>query len=157
MSSYLILKTLHIISSVVLVGTGFGSAFYLFCANRSKSIQAQAVVARFVVRADWIFTTPAGFIQPLTGFALMWMAGWSLTTPWIMWSIVLYLFAGACWLPVLWLQIRMRRMAEEACRTGKPLPARYWSYARWWEGLGYPAFAAMLVVFFLMVTKPTFA
>lgn len=155
MSSYLILKTLHILSSVVLVGVGFGSAFYLFCANRSKSVQAQAVVARFVVLADWIFTTPAVIIQPLTGIALMQMAGWPLSTPWVAWSLVLYFVAGACWLPVVWLQIRMRRMAEHSVRTGEALPARYWRYARWWEGLGYPAFFAMLVVYFLMVNKPS--
>lgn len=154
MSSYLILKTLHIISSVVLVGTGFGSAFYLFCANRSKSLEAQAVVARFVVLADWFFTTPAGIVQPLTGLALLSIAGWALDTPWVMWSIALYLFAGACWLPVVWLQIRMKNMADEALAHGGALPARYWLYARWWERLGYPAFAAMLIVYFLMVNKP---
>jgi uncharacterized membrane protein len=156
MSSYLILKTLHILSSVVLVGVGFGSAFYLFCANRSKSLEAQAVVARFVVLADWIFTTPAVILQPLTGIALLHLAGWSLSTPWIVWSLVLYLVAGACWLPVVWLQIRMRRMAEHAVAKGEALPSRYWRYARWWEGLGYPAFACMVAVYFLMVNKPAF-
>jgi uncharacterized membrane protein len=157
MSFYLILKTLHIISSVVLVGTGFGSAFYLFCANRSKSLEAQVVVARFVVLADWIFTTPAVIVQPLSGVAMLSMAGWSLTTPWVLWSIALYVFAGACWLPVVYLQIHMKKMADKAHRSGQALPARYWRYARWWEALGYPAFAAMIAVYFLMVNKPTFA
>jgi uncharacterized membrane protein len=156
MSSYLLLKTLHILSSVVLVGTGLGSAFYLYCANRSNSLKAQAVVARLVVLADWIFTTPAIIMQPLTGFAMLSIAGWPWTTPWVMWSIGLYLLAGACWLPVVWLQIQMKRMAEEAIRTGAALPARYRLYARRWEMLGYPAFAAMLAVYFLMVNKPTF-
>lgn len=154
MSAYLILKTLHILSSVVLVGVGFGSAFYLFCANRSKSVEAQAVVARFVVLADWIFTTPAVIVQPASGIALMYMAGWSFTTPWLAWSLVLYLVAGACWLPVVWLQIRMRRMADLALTQGSALPAQYWIYARWWEGLGYPAFICMVGVYFLMVNKP---
>jgi uncharacterized membrane protein len=156
MSTYLIFKTLHIISSVVLVGTGLGSAFYLFCANRSKSLEAQAVVARFVVLADWIFTTPAVILQPLTGVVMLSLAGWSISTPWVMWSVALYLLAGACWLPVLWLQIRMKRMADEALKAGKPLPQRYWTYARWWEGLGYPAFISMVAVYFLMVNKPSF-
>lgn len=154
MSSYLILKTLHILSSVVLVGVGFGSAFYLFCANRSKSLEAQAVVARFVVLADWIFTTPAVILQPITGIVLLKMAGWPMTTPWILWSIALYAIAGACWLPVVWLQIRMKNMADVALATQTALPARYWRYARWWESLGYPAFGAMVIVYFLMVTKP---
>ena len=156
MFSYLLLKTLHIISSVILVGTGFVSEFYLFCANRSKSLEAQAVVARIVVLADWIFTTPAVIVQPVTGIALLSMAGWPLGTPWVMWSIALYLFAGACWLPVVWLQLQMKKMAEEALKSGEALPAAYWRYARWWEGLGYPAFIAMIVVYYLMVNKPAF-
>lgn len=153
-STYLLLKTLHILSSVVLVGTGFGSAFYLFCANRSKNLEAQAVVARLVVRADWMFTTPAGILQPATGIALMHMAGWPFQTPWIAWSLVLYMFAGACWMPVVWLQIRMTRMVERALMDGTPLPDRYWRYARRWEALGYPAFIAMLMIYILMVNKP---
>lgn len=156
MSLYLLLKTLHILSSVVLVGVGFGSAFYMFCANRSKSLETQATVARFVVLADWIFTTPAGILQPLTGFALMSIAGWPLDTPWILWSLVLYVLAGACWLPVVWLQIQMKRMAQTAMACGTMLPAQYWRYARWWEGLGYPAFIAMVAIYFLMVMKPGF-
>ena len=154
MNTYLLLKTAHIVSSVVLVGTGFGSAFYLFFANRSGDVRAQAVVARLVVRADLWFTTPAVVAQPATGIALAHMAGWPLATPWLAWSIALYLLAGACWLPVLWLQLRMARMARQAAAHGAALPAAYLRLARWWEGLGYPAFAAMLAVYWLMVNKP---
>jgi uncharacterized membrane protein len=157
MSGYLILKTIHILSSVALVGVGFGSAFYLFCANRTRNVQAQAVVARFVVLADWIFTTPAIILQLVTGIGLAHMAGWPLSTPWIAWSLVLYFFTGACWLPVVWLQIRMRKMVEEAAQENKPAPELYWRYAKYWEMLGYPAFAAMIIVYFLMVTKPSFS
>jgi uncharacterized membrane protein len=149
-----VIKWLHIVSSVLLAGTGFGSAFYLFFANRSGSLAAQAVVARLVKRADLWFTTPAVIVQPLTGVWLAMTAGWSLDTPWLALSIALYLLAGACWLPVVWLQIRLSRMADAALASGQPLPALYWRYARWWEGLGYPAFIAVLVVFYLMVNKP---
>ena len=151
---YLLLKTLHILSSVVLVGTGFGTAYYLFFANRSGQVVAQAEVARLVVRADWWFTTPAIIVQPLTGLAMAHMAGWPLATPWIAWSLALYVLTGALWLPVVVLQVRMARMAAAAARSGEALPAAYWRCARWWEALGYPAFAAMLVVFWLMVSKP---
>lgn len=154
MNTYLLLKTAHIISSVLLVGTGFGSAFYLFFANRSGDVRVQAAVARLVVRADKWFTTPAVIAQPLTGIGLAHMAGWSLATPWLAWSIALYLLAGACWLPVLWLQLRMARLAEHAATHGAALPAQYWRLAAWWEGLGYPAFAAMLAEYWLMVNKP---
>jgi uncharacterized membrane protein len=154
MNLYLWIKWLHIVSSVLLVGTGLGSAFYLFFANRSGSVQAQAVVSRLVVRADWWFTTPTIVIQPVTGIAMAHIAGWPLSTPWIALSIGLYVLAGACWLPVVWMQIQMAQMAQEAVRAGQPLPQRYWRYARWWELLGYPAFVAMAAVFVLMVGKP---
>lgn len=154
MTGYLLLKWVHVLSSVVLVGTGFGTAYYLAFANRQRHVAALAVVTRLVVRADWWFTTPAVIVQPITGIWLAGLAGWPLSTPWLAWSIALYLFAGACWLPVLWLQLRMAAMASEALDRQHDLPPDYWHYARWWERLGYPAFGAMLVVFYLMVTKP---
>ncbi|PJK09713.1 hypothetical protein CO614_09125 [Lysobacteraceae bacterium NML120232] len=156
MIPYLLVKWLHILSSVLLVGTGFGSAFYMFFANRSGNLAAQAVVTRLVVRADWWFTTPAGIVQPVSGLYLMYLTGWSLTwdTPWILASLILYAIAGLCWLPVVWLQIRMSQMAELALQEGTELPEKYFHYARRWELLGYPAFIAMLGIYFLMVNKP---
>ncbi|MBI3346663.1 MAG: DUF2269 domain-containing protein [Burkholderiales bacterium] len=154
MSTYLLVKWLHIVSSVVLVGTGFGSAFYLFFANRSDSLPARAVVARLVVRADLWFTTPAALVQPASGIWLAHTAGWPLTTPWLLASLGLYALAGACWLPVLWLQLRMAREVEAALMEGRLLQACYRRWQTAWERLGYPAFAAMLAVFFLMVNKP---
>lgn len=154
MNTYLVLKWLHIVSSVLMVGTGLGSAFYMFFTNRSGSVPAQAVVSRLVVRADWWFTTPTVILQPATGFALAHMAGFPLSTPWLALSLALFVFAGACWLPVVWLQIRMAAIAAQAHRDAVPLPALYARYQRWWERLGYPAFAAMVVVFYLMVNKP---
>jgi len=154
MNTYLILKTVHILSSVLLVGTGFGSAFYLFFTHRIGSVDSIATVGRLVVRADWWFTTPTVILQPITGIWLAHLAGWPLTTPWILVSIGLYLLAGICWLPVVWLQIRMARMARQSQTMGALLPVRYRRYQQWWESLGYPAFIAMVGVFSLMVMKP---
>ena len=154
MSTYLALKYLHIVSSVLLVGTGFGTAFYLFFTNRQPSLEARVVVARLVVKADLWFTTPAVIVQPLTGIAMVKLAVWPWDSPWLLASIALYALAGACWLPVLWLQLRMARLAEHAWATGAPLPPAYARLQRAWEWLGYPAFAAMLVVYGLMVLKP---
>lgn len=154
MNTYLVLKTIHILSSVLLVGTGFGSAFYMFFANRSGSVQAQAVVSRLVVRADWWFTTPAVIIQPLSGLAMMYMAGWAWHTPWLLASVALYLIAGACWVPVVLMQVRMAKLANIAVAEGTPLPPAYMQLARRWEALGYPAFIAMMAVYALMVNKP---
>lgn len=154
MNTYLLLKTLHILSSVLMVGTGFGSAFYMFFANRSGNVQAQAVVSRLVVKADWWFTTPAIIVQPVSGVAMMHLAGWPLTTPWLALSIALYVLAGMCWLPVVVMQIRMAQLATVAADKGQPLPDAYRRLARRWEALGYPAFVAMLGIYYLMVNKP---
>lgn len=161
MNAYLVVKTLHILSSVLLVGTGFGTAFYLYFANRLRlagsdraSMEAQAVVSRLVVRADLWFTTPAGIVQPLSGFALMHMAGWPATAPWLELSFALYVVAGACWFPVLVLQARMANTVAADFAAGRPLSASYTRDARAWERLGYPAFAAMIGIYVLMVNKP---
>ena len=151
---YAFIKTLHILSSVLLVGTGFGTAFYLFFTNRTRSVTAIAVVSRLVVRADWWFTAPTVVIQPVTGLWLMHLAHWPINSEWIVVSIALYLIAGACWLPVVWLQVRMAHMASIAANSHGELPDVYWRYAKRWELLGYPAFVAMLVIYYLMAAKP---
>jgi len=151
--SYTALKTLHILSMVLLFGTGLGSAFYKWMADRDGQVAHIAVTNRHVVLADWLFTTPTVIIQPLTGLGMVFMTGFSLTTPWIATSLGLYVLAGLCWLPVVWLQIRMRRLSDAALEQGRPLPDLYWRMARWWFWLGVPAFTAMVAVVALMVAK----
>jgi uncharacterized membrane protein len=151
---YLLLKWIHIISSTILFGTGIGSAFYMFMANRGKELPAICFATRLVVIADWIFTTPAIIVQLITGVALVYVAGYEFSDFWVVGALALYFFAGACWLPVVWIQIRMRDMAKAALATGQPLPESYWRLDKWWIGLGALAFPAIIVVFWLMVHKP---
>jgi uncharacterized membrane protein len=151
---YLIVKWLHILSSTFLFGTGIGSAFYMLFTSLSRDVRAIAVVSRYVVLADWIFTSTTVVLQPLTGFYLVHLAGYPLGSAWIAWSIALYLLAGACWLPVVWIQLRMRNMAQAAAREATELPEQYWRYLRIWFLLGIPAFLALVLVFYLMVAKP---
>ena len=151
---YLIVKWLHILSSTLLFGTGIGSAFYMLFTSLSRDVRAIAVVSRHVVLADWIFTATTVVAQPLTGLYLMHLAGIPFTSRWIMWSFALYFLAGACWLPVVWIQIRMRDIAQAAARDGTALPEQYWRYLKIWTILGIPAFFALVIVFYLMVAKP---
>ena len=155
MNTFLILKWVHILSSVLLVGTGLGSAFYLYFIHRTRSVQAIAEVSKLVVKADFWFTLPAVITQPLTGVALIAIAGYPLSQTWLLWTYALYALAGLCWLPVVWLQIRMAVIAGDSSRHHASLPERYWQYARYWEWLGYPAFIAMFAIYGLMVFKPT--
>lgn len=154
MTLYLSLKWLHIISSVLLVGTGFGSAFYLYFIHRTGNQQAITQVINLVVRADNWFTLPTIIIQPLTGFAMIYLAQYPASQAWIIGAICLYILAGACWVPVYFLQLRMREIAYSALLNDSPLPPTYWRYAKRWEWLGYPAFIAMILIFWLMVFKP---
>jgi uncharacterized membrane protein len=151
---YITVKWLHILSSTLLFGTGIGSAFYMLVVSLSRDVRAIAVVSRHVVLADWLFTTPTIILQPLTGFYLMHLAGYPLSSRWILWSIVLYFIAGACWLPVVWLQMRMRNFARDAVKNNSELPAVFWRYMTIWVLLGIPAFVSLVIVFYLMVAKP---
>lgn len=156
MDEYLLLKTVHILSSTLLFGTGLGTAFHGFMANRSGDLAARRIVNRNVVIADWLFTTPAVIVQPVTGVWLARIAGYPMTTGWLAAAIVLYLFVGACWLPVVGIQIEMRRIVDRLA-DGEGLPARYFRLSRTWFLLGWPAFAGVLAIFWLMVAKPDFA
>jgi uncharacterized membrane protein len=151
---YVVVKWLHIMSSTFLFGTGIGSAWYMLFANVSRDVRAIAVVSRYVVIADWLFTATTAVIQPLTGFYMIHLAGYSIDSKWIQWSLVLYVLAGACWLPVVWLQMRLRDIAQEAAGTGNELPRQYWRYFWIWVALGVPAFFAFVWIFWLMVAKP---
>lgn len=160
MTAYLIVKTLHILSAMLIAGTGFGTAFYLFVTNRSGSVPAQSVVSHWVCKADFWFTTPAVIFQPLSGLWMMYQLKMPITATWIWVSLALYAFAGVCWLPVVWWQIQMRNLAKTANdnlennRGETTLPSEYWKLAKKWEMMGYPAFTAVIVIFFLMVMKP---
>ena len=152
--AYLIIKWIHVVSSTLLFGTGLGSAFYMFFTSRTRDTRVIATVAKYVVIADWLFTTPTVLLQPASGLYMVYKAGFQLTSAWLLWSIALFLLAGAAWLPVVWMQIRMRDMAQAAVCRDQPLPARYWQFLRLWIALGTIAFVALVVVFFLMVVKP---
>ena len=153
---YPLVKYSHILSMVLLFGTGLGSAFYKWMADKSQSVEHIAVTNRHVVFADWIFTTPAVIIQPVTGLWMIHLSHLPLFTPWVIISLGLYLFTGLCWIPVVWLQIKMRELSNHASTNNTELPDLYWRYAKIWFWLGIPAFIATLIIVLLMVLKPYF-
>lgn len=154
MEFYLALKLLHIISSTLLFGTGLGTAFYMWQADRSGDLAAIASVSRNVVVADWLFTTPAVIIQPVSGFAMLYLAKIPLSTSWVTASIALYILIGLCWLPVVWLQIMVSRNAKRVLTATDRVDDMHDKYMRFWYALGWPAFIGVLLIFYLMVFKP---
>ena len=153
---YLILKIIHILSGAVLFGTGAGIAFFMLRAHATKDARTVAEVGRIVVLADFVFTATAVVIQPISGLALIYLQGYALTEPWLMAAYALYVLIGACWLPVVWFQWRMVQLAKGAVAAGTPLPPAYHRLFRVWFILGWPAFAAVLGIYWLMVAKPVF-
>lgn len=156
-TTYFVLKYLHLIGATVLLGTGAGIAFFMLLAHRSGDTATIAGVARIVVVADFVFTATAVVAQPVTGVLLVREAGYSLSEGWIVLSLVLYLVTGAFWLPVVWMQMRMRDLAIAAVSSSEPLPPLYHRLFRTWFAFGFPAFVAVMAILWLMMTRPAIA
>jgi uncharacterized membrane protein len=152
----LALKFVHIIGAALLFGTGLGIAFFMLMAHRTRDAAVIAHTARVVVIADAAFTATAVIAQPLTGAALIHLAGYSWHEPWIVLSLALYLLTGVCWLPVLWIQRRLRRLAADAAQRHTALPAEYHRLFGIWCVLGWPAFLSVIAIFAVMIWKPHF-
>ena len=153
---YFLIKTIHILSSTLLFGTGLGTAFHMYATHLRGDVKAIAATARNVVLADWLFTTTSGIVQPVTGITMVLMMGFS---PWVSWLVVtyvLYIIAGLCWLPVVFMQMRIATTAAASALSGQPLPASYYRNMRVWFWLGWPAFIGLVGVFYLMTAKPVF-
>lgn len=147
---YPTVKFIHIISATLLFGTGLGSAFYMFMAYRSGNMKVMAETNRIVVIADYIFTTPTVIIQLVTGLYLLDYLGLAWTSTWSLSVLGLYAFVGACWLPVVWLQIWLRDRANELNTPDM----QYQQRMKVWLVLGVLAFPAVIVLYIFMVFKP---
>jgi uncharacterized membrane protein len=152
---YFVLKFLHVIGAAVLLGTGAGIAFFMLLAHLGGNTAVIAAVARIVVIADFIFTGTAVVAQPITGVLLAHYIGYSLWEGWIALSIALYILTGAFWLPVVWMQMHMRDLAAAAASEQAALPRRYRQLFWTWFAFGFPAFGSVVVIFWLMIARPS--
>jgi uncharacterized membrane protein len=151
---YILLKFAHVVGATVIFGTGSGIAFFMLMAHRSGDAAFVGRTARVAVVADLIFTATAVGLQPVTGWLLMRQAGFAISESWIVIALVLYLIAGAFWLPVVWMQARMRDLAMAAASAGEALPPAYHRLFRTWFLFGIPGFGAVLAILYLMIAKP---
>jgi uncharacterized membrane protein len=154
MTVYLVLKYLHVIGAAVLLGTGAGIAFFMLLAHFTHHPPTIAAVARMVVLADFVFTATAVVLQPITGVLLAWEAGYSLWEGWIVLSLALYLLTGVFWVPVVFIQIGLKNFAEAAVRDGSELPDMYRIWFWTWFAFGFPAFGAVMAIYWLMIARP---
>lgn len=152
----LALRWMHVVGATVLLGTGAGIAFFMLMAHRTRDARLIAHTAGVVVVADTLFTASAVIVQPITGYLLARELGWDLTEPWIALSLILYGVTGLFWLPVVWIQIRLRDLARVAMATDTELPPRYFFLYRIWFACGFPAFIAVAAILWLMLARPVF-
>jgi uncharacterized membrane protein len=152
---YLILKYIHVIGATVILGTGVGIAFFMLMAHLSRDAAFIARTAGTVVVADFIFTATAVFFQPITGYLLVRETGISIVQGWVVASLLLYFIAGIFWLPVVWMQIRMRDLARQAVLGGSRLPTAYYRLFGWWFVFGFPGFGSMMMIIWLMIAQPS--
>jgi uncharacterized membrane protein len=149
------LRWVHVIGACVLVGTGAGIAFFMLMAHRTRDPSIVAHTASVVVVADTIFTATAVVAQPVTGVLLARSMGWSLTEGWIVLSLILYVTIGLFWLPVVWIQIQLRKLSQAAHEMNGALPERYDQLFRIWLICGFPAFISVLLIVWLMLARPS--
>ena len=151
----ILLRWLHVLGACILIGTGAGIAFFMVMAHRTRQPAIIAHTAGVVVIADMLFTATAVIVQPVTGVLLAWSIGWPLTEGWIVLSLILYVLIGAFWLPVVWIQIRLRNLARAAAADDAPLPTAYDRLYRVWFACGFPAFLSILTIVWLMLARPS--
>lgn len=156
MTVYFLVKYLHVIGAIVILGTGAGIAFFMLMAHRSGDAAFIARTAATVVIADMLFTLAAVILQPVTGGLLMMLSSSSFAERWLATSLVLYALAGLFWIPVIFMQIEMRDLASAAVARGQPLPPRYFSLFRRWVWFGIPGFGSVMIILWLMIAKPGF-
>ncbi len=152
---YLLLKYLHILGAIVLLGTGTGIAFFMLMAHRAGDAGFVAKTAGVVVLADMVFTASAVVLQPITGYLLADLMGVPLWEGWLRVALLLYGVAGVFWLPVVWIQMRMRDLAQEAVSAGTGLPPGYHRLYRIWFLFGFPGFGSVMAILWLMIAKPS--
>jgi uncharacterized membrane protein len=154
MTLYFLVKYLHVLGAIVILGTGTGIAFFMLMAHRTANAEFIARTASVVVIADAIFTLSAVILQPVTGGLLMMLSSTSITERWILASLALYAVAGLFWIPVVFMQIEMRDLARKAADQQAALPDRYFVLFRRWFAFGFPGFGATMAILWLMIAKP---
>ena len=156
MTLYFLIKYLHVLGAIVILGTGSGIAFFMLMAHLSREVAFIARTATTVVVADMLFTLTAVILQPLTGGLLMLLTAVQVTERWLVASLALYALAGLFWVPVIFMQIEMRNLARSAETAGQGLPPRYFVLFRRWVWSGIPGFGSVMIILWLMIAKPEF-
>ncbi|MDD3519323.1 MAG: DUF2269 domain-containing protein [Chromatiales bacterium] len=153
--SYALLKSLHILGVVLLLGNVIVTAWWKGMANRSGDARIIAFAQRQVTLTDWLFTLPGAALIVASGDYIAYaLIGNSWDIGWLTWGRLLFITSGLIWLCALVpIQIRQARMARTFANDDR-IPERYWRLNRWWYGLGIVAVLLPLANLYWMVFKP---
>jgi uncharacterized membrane protein len=154
MTPYFLVKYLHVLGAIVILGTGSGIAFFMLMAHRNGDASFIARTAATVVIADMLFTLSAVLLQPVTGGLLMVLSATTFAERWLLLSLGLYVVAGLFWIPVIFMQIEIRDLAQLAAAQQQPLPPRYFLLFRRWFAFGIPGFGSVMMILWMMIAKP---
>ncbi len=146
--SYPLLKLIHIISATIMIGTGLGSAFYLYFTYKKGQVSTVKEVLKLVVTADTIFTTPSVVIQFITGLLLSNLLGFTYTNWfWVVLSVSFVVLI--LWVRAALIQLKLKKILDKE----KSLTVQFHRLMKIWFYLGVPSFLGAVYIYYLMVYK----
>lgn len=153
-STYLWLKSIHILGVVIFLGNIIVTGSWKFAATRTRNPVIIAFAQEQVTRTDFVFTLTGVLMVLAGGFGNAWLHGMHvLETYWLAWGSLLFLASGIIWAAILLpLQISLARMARQFA-SGGTIPDKYWRQDMLWVVFGIIATALPLVNIYWMVFK----
>lgn len=146
--SYQLLKLIHILSATLMIGTGLGSAFYLYLTYKKAQLSTVRDVLNLVIFADLIFTTPSVFIQIITGVMLSNVIGLTFTNWfWVVISVSFIVFV--LWVRAAFIQVKLKKLIANETE----IPEKFHQLMKVWFYLGIPSFLGSIFIYYLMVYK----
>jgi uncharacterized membrane protein len=148
------IKFVHMIAMAVMFGTWITIALFTLYAYRSGNTSVVALTAVFVVRAELTLMATAVALQPLAGIPLAVAIGARLDEYWLEVSEAVYAAVVAAWLGNLIIELRIRKLTQQAALDGAPLPAAYRRLFRLWSAITLAGLAGMTAIMALMIWQP---
>lgn len=148
---YTILKFIHIVSAIVALGVNI--TYPLWFSRARKKPEALVFTLRTVKFIDEWIAVPAYVLLFPSGWWLSSLAGWSLTTPWILTSLILYAI-----LSIVGLGVFTPALKKQIAIAENPGPdtAEYRKISHRTNTMSIALNTMALVIIFLMVAKPAF-
>ncbi len=154
LDTILTIKFVHMTAMAVMFGTWITLALFMLYAYRSGNTSVVALTAVFVVRTELILMIPAIAVQPMAGIPLAIAIGARLDEYWLELSEAIYAAVVAAWLANLIIELRIRKITQQAALDGVKLPDAYRGLFRLWSAVTLAGLAGMIAIMALMIWQP---